>query len=109
MRFTIYPYKDGEWIFDDETVGLIRERFVRGAPELIEDLMADLDRPEDCFRLDSPPCRSTAGPWSLLASNSKEERLGTWIPPRGTRLGSALRLPGTGRNRPNGFTRAPKN
>lgn len=33
----ISPYKyNGTWVFDDETVGLIREPFVAGIPEIID-------------------------------------------------------------------------
>ena len=36
----IHPYKDeGLWVFDDASVGLVREPFVSGADEIIERLV----------------------------------------------------------------------
>jgi hypothetical protein len=48
----IHPYKSGGvWVFDDPSVGLVREPFVLGADDIIERLVAGLDRPEDGFTL----------------------------------------------------------
>jgi hypothetical protein len=34
---TIFPYRDrGDWVFDDASVGLTREPFVFGMPEIID-------------------------------------------------------------------------
>ena len=39
--FVIFPYRDrGTWMFDDAAVGLQREPFVAGIPEMIELLVA---------------------------------------------------------------------
>lgn len=38
----IYPYWHGDtWVFDDDAVGLLREPFVFGVPEMIDDLVKD--------------------------------------------------------------------
>ena len=37
----IHPYKhEGMWVFDDESVELVREPFVAGADEIIETLVS---------------------------------------------------------------------
>ena len=39
----IHPYKDaGLWVFDDASVGLVREPFVSGADEIIERMVQDI-------------------------------------------------------------------
>ena len=35
----IFPYYSGTWCFDDMTVGLLREPFVMGIPEIIDDML----------------------------------------------------------------------
>ena len=48
----IAPYwYQGTWVFDDESVGLLREPFVEGIPEMINRLVRDI--PDTCngFRL----------------------------------------------------------
>ena len=48
----IHPYKsEGIWVFDDPSVGLLREAFVSGADDIIERMVAGLDHPEDGFTL----------------------------------------------------------
>ncbi len=48
----IQPYRYGDtWVFDDESVGLKREPFVAGVPEMIDELVADVPRADDGFRL----------------------------------------------------------
>jgi hypothetical protein len=48
----IFPYKhSGVWMFDDATVGLLREPFVSGAPEIIERLVAKIPSAKDGFAL----------------------------------------------------------
>ena len=48
----ISPYRhDGTWVFDDERVGLVREPFVAGVPEMIDYLVADIPNAEDGFRM----------------------------------------------------------
>ena len=41
--FVIAPYWDsGTWVFDDERVGLVREPFVLGVPDMIDHLVRDI-------------------------------------------------------------------
>ncbi len=48
----IFParYED-TWVFDDERVGLVREPFVSGVPEMLALLIQDLPHAENGFRL----------------------------------------------------------
>ncbi|MFM7148891.1 MAG: DUF6717 family protein [Gemmataceae bacterium] len=39
------------WVFDDPAVGLVREPFVSGIPEMIDDLVADIPDARKGFRL----------------------------------------------------------
>ena len=46
------PYRyNGTWVFDDERVGLVREPFVAGVPEMIDALVADIPDADKGFRL----------------------------------------------------------
>ena len=48
----IFPYRDhGTWMFDDASVGLHREPFVSGIPEMIDLLVQDIAGAERGFRL----------------------------------------------------------
>src|SRR3954467_14856352 len=48
----IHPYKDrGTWVFDDEGYGLVREPFVMGASQMIDELVKDLPGAQKGFRL----------------------------------------------------------
>ena len=48
----IQPYRySGTWVFDDERVGLHREPFVAGVPEMIDHLVTDIEDAESGFRL----------------------------------------------------------
>lgn len=48
----IFPYKYEEtWVFDDERVGLIKEPFVSGVPEMINVLVQEIPKVEHGFRL----------------------------------------------------------
>ena len=48
----ITPYlNDGVWVFDDPDVGLIKEPFVAGIPEMIDSLTADIPDAKDGFSL----------------------------------------------------------
>lgn len=50
--FVIHPYKyKGTWVFDDESKGLVKEPFVSGIPEMIEELVKDLADADKGFRL----------------------------------------------------------
>ncbi len=48
----IVPYRSGgTWVFDDAAVGLQREPFVSGVPQMIDDLIADVPNAENGFRM----------------------------------------------------------
>jgi hypothetical protein len=52
VLMVIAPYwYQGTWVFDDETVGLVREPFVSGVPEMIDELVKDIPNARDGFRL----------------------------------------------------------
>jgi hypothetical protein len=48
----ISPYRNhGTWVFDDPSVGLVREPFVSGIPEMIDMLVREIPAAEQGFRL----------------------------------------------------------
>ncbi|QDT99956.1 DUF6717 family protein [Gimesia aquarii] len=48
----IAPYRyQGTWVFDDASVGLVREPFVAGVPEMIDVIVKDIPSADDGFRL----------------------------------------------------------
>lgn len=48
----IAPYRyQGTWVFDDDRVGLVREPFVAGVPEMIDVLVEDIPNADEGFRL----------------------------------------------------------
>ena len=48
----IQPYwSGGTWVFDDPAVGLVREPFVSGVPEMITELVKDIPTARTGFRL----------------------------------------------------------
>ena len=48
----LMPYRHaGTWVFDDPRVGLVREPFVAGVPEMIDVLVTDIPNARDGFRL----------------------------------------------------------
>ena len=48
----IAPYEHaGTWVFDDPAVGLVKEPFVAGVPEMIDDLVKDIPDATTGFRL----------------------------------------------------------
>jgi hypothetical protein len=48
----IMPYKyAGTWVFDDERTGLLREPFVAGIPEMMDELTKDIPNAQTGFRL----------------------------------------------------------
>ena len=52
MAIAPYWCRDvGTWVFDDEAVDLRAEPFVAGMPELIDDLVVDILRAKNGFRL----------------------------------------------------------
>ena len=50
--FVIAPYRyEGMWVFDDALVGLVREPFVAGIDQMIDQLVANIPNAEKGFRL----------------------------------------------------------
>jgi hypothetical protein len=50
--FVIHPHKwNGSWVFDDPSVGLEREPFVAGMPEIIDQAVRDISDAEAGFTL----------------------------------------------------------
>lgn len=48
----IFPYRCyGTWVFDDLSVGLVREPFVSGVPEIIDIFVAGIPHADKGFRL----------------------------------------------------------
>ncbi len=48
----IFPYRyQGTWVFDDERVGLEREPFVSGIPQMIDILVQNIPKAEVGFKL----------------------------------------------------------
>jgi hypothetical protein len=48
----IFPYQHEDiWVFDDESVGLVREPFVSGVPQMIEFLIKDIPNLDRGFTL----------------------------------------------------------
>jgi hypothetical protein len=48
----IHPYKyEGVWVFDDDSVSLVREPFVSGADDIIDRMVENLDDAESGFSL----------------------------------------------------------
>lgn len=51
LRIISPYYSDGTWAFDDPSVGLKKEPFVMGIPEMIDTLLQDIPDPKSGFRL----------------------------------------------------------
>ncbi|MFM9849829.1 MAG: DUF6717 family protein [Hyphomicrobiaceae bacterium] len=48
----IFPYRhNGLWVFDDEATGLVREPFVFGVPEMIDQIVEKIPGAEQGFQL----------------------------------------------------------
>lgn len=75
--FVIFPYKyHGTWVFDDSRVGLVREPFIAGIPEMIDKLVKDIPNADKGFRL-----LFSASPfpgYSIKLIWVREERGGNW-------------------------------
>ena len=52
ILMVIVPYWcQGTWVFDDESVGLNKDPFVAGVPEMIDNLVRDIHNARNGFRL----------------------------------------------------------
>lgn len=50
--YLIIPYKhEGTWVFDDATVGIVREPFIKGADLIIDKMVESIPNAEHGFRL----------------------------------------------------------
>ena len=80
MVITPYWYQ-GTWVFDDESVGLSREPFVAGVPEIIDDLVKDIPNARSGFRLlfSSAPFPG----YQIELTRAKEEYGGHWYTLKG--------------------------
>ena len=77
MRFSIFPFKHcGQWVFSDASVGVHYEPFVRGADDLIDDLVLEFKAPERGFRLNFSSL-PFAG-WATELAREQPEGGGTW-------------------------------
>ena len=75
--FAIAPYWDMEtWVFDDESVGLVKEPFVSGIPEMIDHLVKDIPDARNGFRLIFS--REPYPGYSVSLSWVKSEYEGNW-------------------------------
>ena len=77
ILMVITPYwHQGTWVFDDASVGLNREPFVAGVPEMIDDLVKDIPNTRSRFRLlfSSAPFPG----YQIELARVKEEYGGYW-------------------------------
>jgi hypothetical protein len=73
----IVPYRDaGTWVFDDARVGLHREPFVSGIPQMIDVLVGSIPKAKEGFRLlfSSQPFPG----YQVELVKIKDEHGGTW-------------------------------
>ncbi len=77
ILMVIVPYWcQGTWVFDDESVGLNKEPFVAGVPEMIDNLVKDIPNARGGFRL---LFSSTPFPgYQIEITRVKEEYHGYW-------------------------------
>lgn len=95
VLMVIAPYwYQGTWVFDDESVGLVREPFVSGVPEMIDELVQEIPDARSGFRL-----IFSAGPFPSYQKEltwTREDMDGNWYrtedPPREGWLCPALLL-----------------
>ncbi len=73
----IAPYwYEGTWVFDDPGVGLEREPFVAGVPEMIDYLVEDIPGARDGFRLTFSAARFPG--YQIEVNWVREEDGGNW-------------------------------
>jgi hypothetical protein len=75
--FVIKPYRwNGMWVFDDPAVGLVKEPFVAGVPEMIDAAVRDVPRAAQGFL-----AVFSANPFPgahVTLERTREEASGTW-------------------------------
>ena len=73
----IFPYRHGgTWVFDDPAVGLLREPFVAGIPEMIDRLVEQIPHAASGFKL-----LFSSGPfpgYQVRVEHVREEHGGNW-------------------------------
>ncbi|MFC2039878.1 DUF6717 family protein [Chloroflexota bacterium] len=78
----IIPYWEaGTWVFDDESVGLRREPFVMGIPDMINEMVRDISNARNGFRLLFSP--SPFPGYQVELEWIREEYEGNWYQIRG--------------------------
>ena len=86
--FVIAPYWDsGTWVFDDERVGLVKEPFVSGMPDMIDHLVRNIPDAREGFRMTFSVSPFPGHTHSL--ERLKEDNGGHWY-----RLGGDLNMEG---------------
>ena len=83
--FSLRPYRwQNMWVFDDERVGLVKEPFVMGIPEIIDKSVAHLKNPEAGFTL---LFNNTGLPSAdVVLKKENSDSGGTWYQQEGTGL-----------------------
>jgi hypothetical protein len=75
--FVLFPYKwSGQWVFDDETTGLVREPFVAGIDTIIDLATADITNAHAGFKLLFSPAPFPG--FTLKLEWRREEHGGNW-------------------------------
>jgi hypothetical protein len=75
--FVIAPYWfEGTWVFDDQNVGLVREPFVSGVPDMIDYIVRDIPDARDGFRLTFSPRPFPGQSHEII--RVREEHGGNW-------------------------------
>ena len=75
--YVLRPYKhEGSWVFDDESVGLVKEPFVFGIDDMIERLVDAIPHADQGFRLVFSP-KPFPG-YALHLEWRREEYGGNW-------------------------------
>jgi len=95
MTLGVYKWR-GMWVFDDPDVGLVKEPFVAGIPEIIDGMLADakIKKPENGFVLQFSPTPfpesqremtllrpEGGGNWYRCDATSKRESREGWLCP----------------------------
>jgi hypothetical protein len=83
--FSIRPYRwQNMWVFDDERVGLVKEPFVMGIPDMIDREVAHLPEAEKGFTI---LFNSTGLPGAdVVLTKAEAESGGTWYEQKATGL-----------------------
>ncbi len=83
--YSIRPYRwQNMWVFDDERVGLVKEPFVMGIPEMINNAVAHLATPELGFTL---LFNNTGLPTAdVILHKLNPDSGGTWYKQEGTEM-----------------------